>query len=77
MEMVAGLTGITACALQAALRLSNEAFAAHVESACGRVAAWHQKPAPRPQREIQQLLDAALGQQPASVGACFAVLARE
>ena len=48
MEMATGLTGGTACALQAALRLSNEAFAAHVESACGRVAAWHQKPAPRP-----------------------------
>jgi len=45
MEMVAGLTGSTACALQAALRLSNEAFAAHVEPACGQVAAWHQKPA--------------------------------
>jgi hypothetical protein len=48
MEMAAGLTGGTACALQAALRLSNEAFAAHAEPACGRVAAWHQKPAPRP-----------------------------
>ena len=32
-----------ACALQAALRLSNVAFAAHLESACVWVAVWHQK----------------------------------
>jgi hypothetical protein len=37
-----------ACALQAALRLSNVAFAAHLESACGWAAAWHQKPALAP-----------------------------
>ena len=47
MEMVAGLTGSTACALQAALRLSNEVFAARAEPACGRVAAWRQEPASR------------------------------
>ena len=44
MEMAAGWAGGMACALQAALRLSNAAFAATWKSACGWVAAWHQKP---------------------------------
>jgi hypothetical protein len=44
MEMAADRTGSMACALQAALRLSNVAFAAHLESVCGWVAAWHQTP---------------------------------
>jgi hypothetical protein len=45
MEMTADRTGGMGCALQAALRLGNVAFAAHLESACGWVPAWHQKPA--------------------------------
>jgi hypothetical protein len=45
MEIPTDWTGGMACALQAALRLSNVAFPAHLESASGRVAAWHQKPA--------------------------------
>jgi hypothetical protein len=45
MEIPADWTGGMACALQAVLRLSNVAFAAHLESACGWVAAWRQKPA--------------------------------
>jgi len=45
MEIPTDWTGGMACALQAVLRLSNVAFAAHLESACRRVAAWHQKPA--------------------------------
>ncbi len=36
MDPVTGWTGRTACALQAALRLSNEAFAEHWELACAR-----------------------------------------
>jgi hypothetical protein len=48
MEIVAYRTGSVACALQAALRLSNVAFAATRKSACGWVAAWHQKPALAP-----------------------------
>lgn len=35
MEMAAGRTGSTACALQAALRLGNEAFAAHLAIGVG------------------------------------------
>lgn len=40
MEMAAGWTGSTVCALQVALWLSNEAFAPIWESACERVAAF-------------------------------------
>jgi hypothetical protein len=53
MESAADRTGGMACALQAALRLSNAAFAAHLESARGQVAAWHQKPALAPAPEMQ------------------------
>jgi hypothetical protein len=77
MEMVAGWTGNTACALQAALRLSNEAFAGQLGIGVRTVAAWHQKPALRPRPEMQQLLDTALGQAPAPARERFAVLAGE
>ena len=48
MESAADRTGGMACALQAALRLNNAAFSAHLESACGWVAAWRHKPALAP-----------------------------
>jgi hypothetical protein len=75
MEMASGWTGTTACALQAALRLSNEAFAGQLGIGVRTVAAWHQKPGLRPRPEMQQLLDTALAQAPAPVGERFAVLA--
>jgi hypothetical protein len=75
MEMVTGWTGSTAGALQAALRLSNEAFAAHLGIGVRTVAAWHQKPALRPQPEMQQLLDTALTQAPAPARERFTALA--
>ncbi len=74
MNQVAGWTGRTACALQAALRLSNEAFAGHLGIGVRTVADWHQKPTLRPRPEIQQLLDTALDQAPAPAKARFAVL---
>ncbi|GGS28271.1 transcriptional regulator [Actinokineospora fastidiosa] len=60
MHPVNGWTGRTACALQSALRMSNEAFAAHLGIATRTVGGWHQKPTVRPKSEMQQLLDAAL-----------------
>lgn len=60
MELVNAWTGRTACALQAALRLTNEAFAAHLGVAVRTVATWHQKPDLIPKAEMQQLLDTAL-----------------
>lgn len=74
MDMAAGWTGSTACALQAALRLSNEAFAAELGIAVRTVAAWHQRPALRPRPEMQQLLDTSLAKAPASARERFALL---
>ncbi len=62
MDSVTVWTGRTACALQAALRLSNESFAEHLGIAVRTVAAWHHKPTLKPKSEMQQLLDTALEQ---------------
>ena len=77
MDLVTGWTGRAACALQAALRMSNEAFAAHLGIGVRTVAAWHQKPGLRPRPEMQQVLDAALARAPAAAGERFAVLTGE
>ena len=77
MDVVTGWTGRAACALQAALRMSNEAFAEHLGIAVRTVAAWHQKPGLRPRPEMQQVLDAALARVPAAAGERFAVLTGE
>jgi len=68
-------TGRTACVLQAALRMTNDAFASHLGIAVRTVATWHQKPDLTPRAEIQQLLDTALDTAPAGVRARFAALA--
>ena len=60
MEPVQLWTGRTACALQAALRMTNESFAAHLGTAVRTVATWHQKPDRVPSAEIQQALDTTL-----------------
>jgi hypothetical protein len=60
MEPVQLWTGHTACALQAALRMTNESFAAHLGTAVRTVATWHQKPDRVPSAEIQQALDTTL-----------------
>jgi len=62
MDSVIVWTGRAACALQAALRLSNESFAEHLGIAVRTVAAWHHKPTLKPKTEMQQLLDTALEQ---------------
>src|SRR6185312_10474951 len=60
MEPVQLWTGRTACALQAALRMTNESFAAHLGTAVRTVATWHQKPDRVPSTEMQQALDTTL-----------------
>jgi hypothetical protein len=60
MKTVQQWTGRTACALQAALRMTNEAFAAHLGTAVRTVATWHQKPERVPSAEMQQALDTTL-----------------
>ena len=74
MDVVTGWTGRAACALQAALRMSNDAFAAHLDIGVRTVADWHQKPELRPRPETQQLLDTALARAPAAAGERLAVL---
>jgi hypothetical protein len=71
MPFAATWTGRTACALQVALRLTNEAFAEHLGIAVRTVASWHQKPDLRPKTEMQQLLDTALEQASAAARARF------
>lgn len=74
METVTGWTGKSACTLQAALRLSNEGFAAHLGIGVRTVASWHQKPGLRPRPEMQQLLDTAFARADEAVKDRFAVL---
>jgi hypothetical protein len=74
MEMIEGWSGASACTLQAALRMSNEAFAAHLEVSVRTVAGWHQKPQSRPRPEMQQLLDTALSRASPGTRERFAAL---
>jgi hypothetical protein len=60
MGLVSAWTGRTACALQEALRLSNELFAERLGVAPRTVAGWHQKPDLRPNSDMQRRLDTAL-----------------
>jgi len=75
MDLAGGWTGRTACALQAALRLSNESFAEQLGIGVRTVASWHEKPSLRPRPDMQQILDTALDRAPEAVKARFAVLA--
>jgi hypothetical protein len=77
MEMVEGWTGASACALQAALRLSNEAFAARLRIGVRTVGDWHHKPTSRPQSQMQHLLDNALAQASPGAKQRFAALMGE
>lgn len=53
-------TAAEAAALQTALRLTNEAFAANLGIAVRTVAGWHARPEVQPRAEMQQLLDTLL-----------------
>lgn len=69
-----GWTGQTACALQAAMRLSNDAFAERLGIGVRTVSGWHEKPSTRPQSAIQQILDTALEQASPATQARFTAL---
>lgn len=60
-------TGADACRLQAALRMSHEAFAAKIGVATRTVAGWHERPQTVPRPEMQQALDVLLERAPAGV----------
>jgi 8-oxo-dGTP diphosphatase len=64
MDLASPWTGRRACALQTALRMSNDGFATHLGIAPRTVAAWHKKPELVPKSEMQQALDTALERAP-------------
>ncbi|MDQ2814222.1 MAG: hypothetical protein M3Z75_20730 [Actinomycetota bacterium] len=74
MEMVTGWTAREACALQAALRMSNVTFAGRLGIGLSTVKDWHEKPGMRPRPETQRILDTALAQAPAAERERFAAL---
>ncbi|KUJ64233.1 MULTISPECIES: hypothetical protein, partial [Streptomyces] len=59
-KVITQWTGRTACALQAALRMTNESFAAKLGVAVRTVAGWHRNPEIVPRTEMQQILDVTL-----------------
>ncbi|MDG9701693.1 NUDIX domain-containing protein [Streptomyces sp. DH37] len=76
MDVIDTWTGRTACALQAAMRDTNEAFAARLGVAVRTVAGWHAQPGIVPRPEIQQALDTAHERAGEAVRRRFAALAR-
>jgi 8-oxo-dGTP pyrophosphatase MutT (NUDIX family) len=69
-------TGRTACALQQALRMTNDGFAAHLGVAVRTVAGWHSSPDIVPRAEIQSALDTAYERSTPSVQRRFSLLTR-
>jgi 8-oxo-dGTP diphosphatase len=72
MNPVQTWTGELACTLQAALRMTNDAFAERLGVAVRTVATWHQRPDVIPRPEMQQMLDTVLEQSPETIRARFA-----
>jgi 8-oxo-dGTP diphosphatase len=69
-------TGRTACALQAALRMTNEGFAERLGVAVRTVAWWHSHPEIVPRAEMQQALDTVYGRASNEVRGRFGILSR-
>ena len=74
MEVVRTWTGREADALRQALRMTNEAFAAHLGVAVRTVADWRKRPDMIPQARMQEVLDAALERAAERTKAQFALL---
>src|SRR4051794_29675254 len=77
MTLPTAWTGRSACALQAALRLTNDAFARELGVAVRTVANWHENPDVTPRNDVQKLLDNALAEASVAARAQFAVLTAE
>jgi DNA-binding transcriptional regulator YiaG len=60
MTVIDQWTGRHARALQAAMRLTNEAFADHLGVAARTVAKWRERPDMVPSPQLQEALDTAL-----------------
>ncbi|MFI6032981.1 NUDIX hydrolase [Streptomyces sp. NPDC051315] len=76
MDVIDTWTGRTACALQSALRMTNDGFADHLGVAVRTVAGWHSSPDIVPRTEIQSALDTAYERASASVQRRFSLLTR-
>lgn len=76
MDAIATWTGRTACALQQALRMTNDGFADHLGVAVRTVAGWHSSPDIVPRAEIQSALDTAYERSSSSVQRRFSLLTR-
>ena len=77
MKLTEGWTGRTACALQKASGLSNEAFAERLGIAARTVGSWHEKPDLVQQSAMQAILDTALDQASPAAKERFAQLVPE
>ncbi len=76
MNVVDTWTGRTACALQKALRMTNDRFADHLGVAVRTVAGWNADEAIVPRTEIQAALDTAYERASATVRHRFSLFAR-
>lgn len=76
MDVIDTWTGRHATSLQAAMRMTNEAFAEHLGIAVRTVATWAAQPDLVPRPEMQQALDTTLEQAGETVRRRFALLAR-
>lgn len=76
MDVISTWTGRQACALQAALRHTNEAFAERLGVNVRTVASWHAQPDVIPRAEIQAALDTVHEKAGDAVRGRFALLAR-
>lgn len=75
-DVIDSWTGRTACALQAAMRATNEDFAGRLGVAVRTVASWHQRPGTVPRAEIQEALDTIYERAAPSVLRRFNLLTR-
>ncbi|RKN40944.1 NUDIX hydrolase [Streptomyces hoynatensis] len=76
MDVVETWTGATAAALQDAMRMTNESFAAHLGIAVRTVATWNAQPEIIPRPDMQQVLDTTLERAGEAVKRRFALLSR-
>ncbi|GGV36847.1 hypothetical protein GCM10010293_40350 [Streptomyces griseoflavus] len=75
-DVVETWTARTACLLQQAMRLTNEAFAEHLGISERTISRWHAQPGMTHRTEVQQILDTAYEQAGETVQRRFALLLR-
>ncbi|MBV9026361.1 MAG: NUDIX domain-containing protein [Streptomycetaceae bacterium] len=76
MDVIGTWSGRKACALQSALRMTNERFAERLGIAVRTVATWHSAPDIVPRTELQAALDTTFERADESVRRRFSILTR-